>query len=69
MKMLHALNISRKRDKESEAADGACSLLKGPFELDKSLSIFKSDSRFILKRLDVATTLGQNPYMELSRCE
>ena len=74
MKMLHALNMSvRDPDtdpadtdlKDEEATDTSLAppLCKGPFELDKHLSIFKSDSRFIIKRLDSV----QGQHVEVSR--
>lgn len=57
MKMLHALNKSAGysgADIEGKEIilDAAPPLAKGPFELDRCLSIFKSDSRFVVKRLD-----------------
>lgn len=63
MKLLHALNMSQK---EVNDISGNI-LLKGPFELDKSLNVFKSDSRFIVKRLDSTAGSGQSLYIELSR--
>jgi hypothetical protein len=62
MKVLHALNVRSAEDDETQM-NCTSSLKKGAFELDKTLSIFKSDSRFIIKRMDVA--LGQ--HTEVSR--
>jgi len=66
MKMLHALNVTEHMSEE-DRAKSTTSLLKAPFELDKSLSVFKSDSRFIVKKLDMSAGSGQSAYIELSR--
>lgn len=50
-------------DGETAKKSTAMPLQKGPFELDKHLSIFKSDSRFIIKRMD----LQQGQHVEVSR--
>lgn len=66
MKMLHALNINENAS-EMDETETLSSLLKAPFELDKSLSVYKSDSRFIVKKLVMSAGLGQSSHVELSR--
>lgn len=67
MKMLHALIVSEREEEEARASySHATALRKGPYELDKSLSIFKSDSRFIIKRRELGAGQSQR-YVEVSR--